>query len=301
MSTYKRNALTLQAAHAQPQGASPVRTGLTAITRHAAARKSRIACIQAAAQRRHVPLETLLAQAMTIGQAPRQAQKPRSREQKHCSRQPRLACSGKSTQLDMLRAARAAQLAQSRSKRASALARSRSEAAEALPAALCLQATAGPPAEMQGSRAVCAHASAHQKHAHANNSPAAASDSQQAPHQAENRMSKILSQPAMLRLATQRADLARGRAQRAHAVFQKREEPTRVSIYSAEDGPISATCSQSNQHAPLQVNPCLQSVCTCICPRCCFLRMHQQLCWHFAHRGEAGTASVCETSQVFTH
>ncbi|CAL5229362.1 g12673 [Coccomyxa viridis] len=56
----------------------------------------------------------------------------------------------------------------------------------------------------------------------------------------------------MLRLATQRAELARGRAQRAHAVFQKREEPTRVSIYSAEDGPISATCSQSNQHAPLQ-------------------------------------------------
>ena len=112
-------------ASAQQQAASPVRAGLAATTRNAAAQRSRVARTQATAQRRHAPPEDLLAEAMVIEPAPRKAQKPRSPAKKRCSRQPRVACSRKTMQPDMLKAIRAAQQSQSRSQRAQALAQKR--------------------------------------------------------------------------------------------------------------------------------------------------------------------------------
>ena len=52
------------------QRVSPVRAGLTASTRRAAAHRSRAARVQAMALRRHAPPPTLLARRMTVGQAP---------------------------------------------------------------------------------------------------------------------------------------------------------------------------------------------------------------------------------------
>ncbi len=178
---------------AQQQGASPVRAGLTMLTRHAAAQKSSIARTQATAQKRHAPPEVLLAPpealsapTMTIGQAPHQTQKPRSRAQKRCSwqpavehssktTQPRAVRSRKSMQPDMLRATRAAQQAQSGSQRASTLAQRRSQAAEASPPAECSQAADTPLPTVQRSKAARACAAAQKTHTHAD----MASDGQQ--------------------------------------------------------------------------------------------------------------------------
>ncbi|CAL5229232.1 g12517 [Coccomyxa viridis] len=235
------------AATAQQQGASPVRAGLTMVTRHAAAQKSSIARVQATAQKRRAQPQALLAPAMTVGQAPQQTRKPRSRAQKSCSRKLRVGHSSKPTQPDRLRAARAAQQAQSMSQRASTLAQRRSpvsrlsQAAETPLPAFCFQVTGTSP-DAQKSRGARARAPTPKKHAHAEEIPAAASDSQPAPQSAEKRLSRRLSEPAMLRVAARKAELARGRAQRADILSQKR----------GQDGSASATCSQSDEHAQQQ-------------------------------------------------
>ena len=248
-------------ATAQQQGASPVRAGLTMITRHAAAQRSSIARTQATAQKRHVPPEVLLASpealpapTMTIGQAPRKTQKQRRRAQKRCSRQPaaghsskttqpRAARSIKSTQPNMLREARAAQQAQSGSKRASTLAQKRSQAAGASSPPECSQAADTPSPRVQRSKAARARAAAQKKPSHAEDVSAVASDGQQAPQCAERRLSRRLTEPAVLRAAARKAELARGKAQRADILLQKR----------SQDRSASATCGQSDQRAQQQI------------------------------------------------
>lgn len=251
------------------------------ITRQAAAQRSRVARTQAMAQKRHAPSEVLVAPPealsapmMTMGQAPRQTQKPRSLAQKHCKRQraiahsseatqpralgsrkttqPRAVRSSKSTQPNVLRAARAAQRAQSRSQRASTLAQRRRHVAEVPPPTDCSQAAESHLPKVQRSRATRAHAAAQKKHAHVDETPAVASASQQAPQCARKRLCRRATEPAMFSAAARKAELARGGAQRADILLQKR----------SQDKPASATCSQTDHHAqqqiPMQVRACLQ-------------------------------------------
>ena len=242
----------MQAASTPQQLASLVRAGLTASTRHAAAHRSRAARLQATAQKRVGPPETLLAQMMVIGQALRPAQKRRSR-------QPRVAPSSrKTTRLGGLRvAAREAQRARSRAQRALTVAQRRAKLTETPPPAaqscalqedqIAGQAQASSQARSAGSEqgqarldirtvaqpgqrstpqrsgAARAYAAAHKKHAHAQQLPAVAPISKQAPHRAQKRASRRLTQPGRLRALLQEAELVHGRTQGAHALSHKRD------------------------------------------------------------------------------
>ena len=274
------------------QRVSPVRAGLTASTRRAAAHRSRAARVQAMALRRHAPPPTLLARRMTVGQAPRQAQQLRSRAWKHHSRRPAIGPSRTTTQPALLRAAaREAQQAQSRSQRALTSARRRAHSTRAPPPAAkgCAQqedqtagqaqssSQGGLAGSEQGSAArldissethpchnkhpqrsrAAARAAAQRRRMHAHELPAVALDSQHALHCVQKHLSKVLAKPRRLMAAIRAAALTHGRAHRADAQEQKRDQLTRSSLSATEDEPAAAAHSLLNQPAqqgsPMQV------------------------------------------------
>ncbi len=144
----------------------------------AAVQRSRAARMQATAQRRYAPLEVMMLLTMTMGQAPRQAQKLRS------SRQPRAEQRRKSTASERLRAAaREAQSTHSKAQRASALAQKRSLATGATP-------TATAAAPERKTRAACADTAVHRRHEQAEKPAVQALCVQHGSHGALKRVSK---------------------------------------------------------------------------------------------------------------
>ncbi len=264
----------LQAARTQQQRASVFRAGLSAgaSRRQATAQRSGIARLQATAQKRLAPPQLFLAPSMTIGQAPRQAQKVRSRQPRSVSRksirQPvRLWAAGRRPQLAQIRTQRAsAQLARSRAQRASILAQRRGQVTETSAAAAhtAAKAAEAPASAAQPGKAACTRTAAHKRHALASSLSALASGTQQALRGALDRFSrqprvaagKVATTPEKLRAAGRHAHQMQSSAQRDSGLLLRRNHNTVNAPSAAEDGPASGThssTSPSSQQGPMQV------------------------------------------------
>ena len=211
--------------------------------------------MQTTAQRRYAPAEVMMLPTMTMGQAPRQAQKLRS------SRQPRAEQRRKSTASERLRAAaREAQRAHSKAQRASALAQKRSRDIATPPAA----AAAAP--ERQ-SRVARADTAAHKRHERAEKLAVQALGIQHGSSGALKRVSKKRRHavnkeniiPEGVLAAASEAHLTHSRSQ--HVGGALLEHAPKNTPSAGQGGlPSGASCPSSQrtqQQDPMQVIRCL--------------------------------------------
>lgn len=212
----------LQAARMQQQRASLIKAEMAAraSTRQAVAQRSRAARLQAVSRKRLVLAQMFAFTALPAsGQAPRRAQKPRSRRS-------RAAPSRRSQPGSLREAARKAQMAQNRAQRASAMAQRRSAPTEG---------TLSPPETSSPTRA---KRSAHKRHVHASNTSAWALSAQRALTGALKRFSRHFrtfpgssaTQPERRRAAARDAQMAHDRAQRTSALSLKRGQRESVDL-----------------------------------------------------------------------
>ena len=233
----------------QQQQNSHVRTGLTASNRHAAAQRSRAAC---------------------MGQSSHRAKR-------RSSRQLDSAASNETTQPDRLKAAaRDAQQSGRRSPRASTLTQRRSKAT-----GLLFSTGQRSRAARARSRAARARAFADKRHANACKLPAQAWSTQRASlaslkwssRRPRGTASRRTSQPEGLQRAAREAHLMQSRAQRANALSSKRGQITETVTSAARDGPasgpISPTTDTGQQQALMQVVHCSEPATAKATPRFC--------------------------------